>query len=199
MSRLQTRQTLLIKIKDLHDRQAWNEFVELYTPLIFGFLKNRGLVEDDALDVSQEVMRSIYRSIESFHYDPNRGTFRSWLFTVTRRRLMDFFQKQARRPKLRGGETAANLILEVPDAREERDWVVEYKQQMFQWAAKQVRDKFSENVWMAFWKTAIEEKDPSQVGGELGMTRGAVYAAKARVIGALRECVQQVTGEWDLT
>ena len=90
------------------------------------------------------------------------------------------------------------LIQEQPNPKEEHDWELDYRRQMFQWAASKVRERFSDHAWQAFWRTAMEERDPERVAEELNMSRGAVYAAKARVIGALRESVQSVAGEWDL-
>ena len=198
MSDLRTRETLLLRIKDGGDGDAWEDFVEIYTPLIFGFGRKQGLGEADASDLTQEVMRSVFRSIQSFEYDPNKGSFRSWLYTVARRRYCDLIAKQSRRPLARGGDTGQMMIQEHPDPKEAHDWELDYKRQMFLWATGKIRGNFTDNAWKAFWATAVEERDPEQVGAELEMSRGAVYAAKARVIGALRECVQSVAGEWDL-
>lgn len=194
----QTRKTLLLRIKDADDGDAWSEFVELYTPLVFSFCRKRGLAEHDASDVTQEVMRSVARAIEGFDYDPEKGTFRSWFFTVTRSKLNNFFRKQARAPVAGGGTVMMDMINEQPDPKEERDWELDYRRQMFDWAAERVREKFAAQSWQAFWRTAVEDEDPAEVAADLGMTRGAVYAAKARAIAALREQVQNVAGEWDL-
>mgnify|MGYP003679279582 CR=1 FL=1 len=176
---------------------AWGQFVELYTPLVYAFCRKRGLAEHDASDVSQEVMQAISRAIGNFDYDPEKGSFRSWFYTVVRSKLNNFFRKQAQQPAA-GGTTIMKMVSEQPDSNEEHDWELDYKRQMFDWAATKVRDLFNEQTWTAFQKTAIDGEDPATVGTELGIGRGAVYAAKARVIRALRERVQSVAGEWDL-
>ena len=197
MTDYKTRKTLLLKIKDAEDDQAWGEFVELYAPLVFSFCRKRGLSEADASDVTQEVMRAIARSIENFDYDPEKGTFRSWFYTVARSKLNNFFKQQMRRPTA-GGTAVMQLINEQPDSSEEHDWELDYRRQMFDWAAEKVRGQFTEPSWRAFWKTAVDDEEPAEVAVELKISRGAVYAAKARVIAALRERVQMVAGEWDL-
>lgn len=193
-----TRETLLLKIKEWSDEEAWRQFVQLYTPLVFGYCKKRGLSEYDAADVSQEVMRGISEAIRKFEYDSEKGTFRSWLFTVTRSKLHKFLRKETKQPKGTGRTTVIKMMNEQPDPNEEQDWDLDYKRQMFDWAAGKVRERFSDQAWAAFWSTAVEEKDPESIASQLGITRGAVYAAKARVISALREQVQSVAGEWDL-
>lgn len=197
MAEFNTRETLLLKIRDSEDEQAWGQFVELYTPLVFSYCRRRGLGEHDASDVTQEVMRAISRAITKFEYDPAKGSFRSWFYTVARSKLNNYFTKQARQP-LAGGTAVEQQLENIPDASEERDWEIDYKRQMFAWAAEQVRPSFKEHTWQAFWKTAVEDQDPEAVGRDLGMNRGAVYAAKARALKALKECVQSVAGEWDL-
>src|SRR5262249_46801901 len=80
---LATRASLLLRIRDPQDRQAWGEFVALYAPLIHAYGRKRGLQDSDAADLTQEVLRRVSRSAGEFRYDPARGSFRGWLLTVT--------------------------------------------------------------------------------------------------------------------
>lgn len=198
MADFKTRKTLILKIRDSGDAVAWGEFVELYTPLVFGFCRKRGLTEADASDVTQEVLRAIAIAIEKFEYDPEKGSFRSWFFTVARSKLYTFFDKKQRQPQAGGGTTMMRMISETPDPSEEQDWELDYRRQVFHWASERVKDKFSESGWKAFLMTAVEGKDPAETADELGMTRGAVYAVKARVIAALKDEIASVAGEGDL-
>ncbi len=193
-----TRKTLLQKIRDADDAVAWGEFVDLHTPLVFSFCRKRGLSEADASDVSQDVMRAIASAIEKFEYDPAKGKFRSWFFTVARSKLYNFLNKERHRPVADGSTAVMRLINEQPDPGEEKDWELDYRLQVFRWATEKVKPQFSERSWLSFWRTAVENEDPAQVAVELDSTRGAVYAAKARVINALRECVQEAGGDWEL-
>ena len=79
-----TRVTLLARLKDGADADAWREFVHLYGPVVYGFARKRGLQDADAADLMQEVLRSVARNAGRMEYDPKRGTFRGWLNTVTR-------------------------------------------------------------------------------------------------------------------
>jgi DNA-directed RNA polymerase specialized sigma24 family protein len=85
-----TRASLLLRLRETHNAAAWEQFVEIYTPIIFGFCRNQRLQDADAADVSQEVMRAVARAMEKFEYDRQRGKFRNWLLTVTRSKLSNF-------------------------------------------------------------------------------------------------------------
>lgn len=193
-----TRKTLLHKIKDADDAVAWAEFVNLHTPLVFSFCRKRGLSETNAADVSQDVMRAIANAIGNFEYEPAKGKFRSWFFTVARSKLYNFLNKERNRPVAEGSTAVMRIIDEHPDPSEEKDWELDYRRQVFKWATEKLKPQFNERSWLSFWRTAVENQDPAEVAEELGSTRGAVYAAKARVISALRDCVAEAGDDWEL-
>lgn len=85
-----TRLTLFTRVRDAGDSEAWFEFVNLYTPIIFAFLRIRGLSPTDSEDVTQEVFRDLAKALPSFQLDKSVGTSRNWLFTVTRSKLNTF-------------------------------------------------------------------------------------------------------------
>ncbi len=193
----QTRPSLLLRLRDAGDAAAWEQFVEIYTPLIYGFCRRRGLQEADAADVAQEVMRSVARAIGGFDYQPARGGFRPWLFTVTRNKFNNFLESRQRIPQ-GTGETAVQDFLEAQPCREHDDgWDREYHQRLFEWACSQVRGEFQEATWQAFWRTAIEERSGQEVAKELGLGVGAVYVARSRVTARIRRKVEDVTAEND--
>ncbi|MEM7148106.1 MAG: sigma-70 family RNA polymerase sigma factor [Verrucomicrobiota bacterium] len=192
-----TRQTLLIKIRDADDAVAWSDFTTLYTPIIQRFALSRGVSLSDVDDLTQEVLKSIASAIKKFEYDPEKGTFRSWLFRVVRSKLANHFNKQAKQPAQGSGRTTIHRLVEedTPSDTDVADWDLEYKKHMFSWAAEKVRPEFTDQSWAAFQQTAVEEKTPKDVAANLGITVGAVYIAKSRIIARLREVIQSVTGD----
>ena len=80
----ETRASLLVRIRDQRDGAAWSQFVEIYSPLIYGFGRKHGLQDADAVDLTQEVLRIVARTAERFEYDAKLGSFRGWL-SPTRR------------------------------------------------------------------------------------------------------------------
>jgi len=190
-----TRPSLLLRVRDPHDDAAWAQFVEIYTPLIYGYCRSRGLQDSDAADVAQETMRAVAKAIGKFDYDPQRGKFRNWLLTVVRSRLHNFLAQQQRQPALAGETTLLKHEHNATPAADESVWEADYYRGIFNWAAKRIRNEFQESTWQAFWRTTIDERDGKEVAESLGMSVGAVYVAKSRVIARLKEEIQSVDAE----
>lgn len=194
-----TRQTLLLRIRENGDEPSWTEFVEIYTPVLYNFCLARGLQPADASDVVQDVMRILFRVLRGFEYDQEQGTFRSWLFTVTRREVNRHLKRLSKR-ELTGSDTRAVKVLEEnPDPREEHDWDLDYRLQMFRWASGKIRGDFRDDHWEAFVRTAIDSRPAAEVAEELGLSRAAVYLAKSRIMKRLRDTIHSVAADsWEL-
>src|SRR5829696_555551 len=100
-STLRTRPTLLFRLQDWRDEASWSEFYRLYHNFIFGLARRSGLAHADAEEVTQDVFKRVAETIHEFESDPSRGTFRGWLATLTRWRIMD--KHRARRPEEQHG------------------------------------------------------------------------------------------------
>ena len=189
-----TRLSLLIRLKDKADADAWSEFVEIYSPLVYSIARRCNLQDSDAAGLVQEVMTQVAQSIERFEYDPQIGKFRSWLYKIAKRTVSRSVKKQARQPKGTGDTAAIELLNEHSDGRDDLQdyWNREYRQHLIDWAAEQIRDQFQENTWRAFWMTSVEEKSNSEVAKELGMSVGSVYVAKSRVMKRLAERIREI-------
>src|SRR5919206_714447 len=107
-----TRASLLVRLRDPNDADAWKEFVRLYASVIYGFARKRGLQDADAADLMQEVLRSVASAVGRLDYDPIRGTFRGWLYTVTRNKLYSFLNGRKGRPQAGGGSDARQRLEE---------------------------------------------------------------------------------------
>jgi RNA polymerase sigma-70 factor (ECF subfamily) len=187
-----TRPSLLLRIRDSADRQAWSEFVDVYAPLVYGFARKHGLQDADAADLTQDVLRSVAGAVGRFDYSAQRGSFRGWLFTVVRNRLRNFLLARRRHGQATGGEAGRQLLDDVP-AREEADsWERDYQRRLFDWACEQVRQDCQEKTWQAFWRTAVEGHSGQDVARDLGMSTAAVYLAKRRVLERLKEHMAQM-------
>lgn len=190
-----TRPRLLLRVRDANDNAAWTEFVEIYTPLIYRYCRQHGLQDAASADVAQESMRAVARSIAKFEYDPHRGKFRNWLLTVVQNKMRNFLAGQERQPSL-AGESTLELKLDhnaVP--AEDSKWETEYYRQLFKWGTDRIRTEFQETTWQAFWRTTVDECDGKIVAEALGLSVGAVYVAKSRVIARLKEVILSVDAE----
>jgi RNA polymerase sigma-70 factor (ECF subfamily) len=192
---LTTRPSLLARIRDLQDRQAWSQFVEVYGPVVYGYARKRGLQEADASDLTQEVMRAVAAAASHLEYDARKGLFRGWLYTVARNKLHDFHAARARQCQ-GSGDTGVQALLQEQAARQEASlWDQEYQQQLLRWAADRVRGHFEDSTWQAFWLLAVEGKTGKEAAPALGMTLAAVYMAKTRVLARLKAEIHQLLGE----
>jgi RNA polymerase sigma-70 factor (ECF subfamily) len=189
----ETRQSLLFRIRDTSDQVAWQEFVEIYAPLIHAYGLRRGLQDADAADVSQQVLQSIARAIPGFVYDRSKGSFRGWLFQITRNHFLKNLRNKRRLPTATG-DTSFHEVLhqQQDDTDHERIWNLEHQRQLFHWAAEKVRADFKHSTWNAFWAFAVEGKPVADVAKELGLTPGAVYIAKSRVTARIRQVIKSI-------
>jgi RNA polymerase sigma-70 factor (ECF subfamily) len=185
-----TRSSLLLRLRDPHDEEAWGHFVRLYAPLVCNFARRRGLQEADCSDVAQEVLRAVLTRAERLDGIHRSGSLRSWLFTVAHHKVYDL--QTRRRPGGQGsGESGVQAALQEHPAREEQDaWDREYREQLFAWAAEQVQAQCSPTAWQAFHQTAVEGRAAAAVAEALGMTVAAVYLAKSRVMARLKEQIR---------
>jgi RNA polymerase sigma-70 factor (ECF subfamily) len=187
-----TRASLLVRLRDGHDGEAWRDFVGTYGPVVYGFGRKRGLQDADAADLVQEVLRSVAGAVGRLDYDPRRGTFRSWLYTVARNKLYTFLDSQRRHPRGSGDSGAQQRLEEQPDRELDlaAAWDEEYERRLSQRAMERVRGEFQPGTWQAFWMTAVEGRGAKDVGAALKLSPGAVYVAKSRVLARLKEEIE---------
>jgi RNA polymerase sigma-70 factor (ECF subfamily) len=188
-----TRASLLLRLRDPQDEAAWTEFVDLYAPLVYGYARKQGLQDADAADLTQDVLGAVASAVDRLEYNPARGAFRNWLFTIVRRKLSNRRAAQTSRPRGSGDEATHRLMEQCPATAEgEAEWDKEWEERVFAWACAQVRRDVADTTWQAFWRTAIDDQPGKQVAGDLGLTVAAVYRARSRVLARLKELVQSV-------
>jgi RNA polymerase sigma factor (sigma-70 family) len=192
-----TRPSLLVRIRNPQDEQAWAEFVEIYTPLLHRLARRKGLQDADADDLAQDVFRAVARAIDRWDPDPGRGTFRGWLFKIARNLIINLLASQSLHPRGAGGAGIERLLEAQPAPDDEHSAVfeLEYRRGLFRWSVEQVRGDVNEATWQAFWRTAVEGQKPRDVAESLGMSLGAVYVSKNRVMARIRRMIVQVSGE----
>jgi RNA polymerase sigma-70 factor (ECF subfamily) len=186
-----TRASLLLRLRDPGDNEAWRQFVQLYAPVVYAYARQRQLQDADAADLTQEVLRNVMRAARKLEYDATRGSFRGWLFTVTRNKLIDWREKQSR-GQAAGGTSAQEVFTQQPAPEDEALWDQEFRRHVFAAAAEQVRQEFEGTSWQAFWSTAVEGKKAPEVAHALGLSVGAVYIAKSRIQARLKERVSEL-------
>ncbi len=168
-----------------------------FTPRWSTASRKHGLQDADAADLTQDVLQAVSGAIRRLDYDPRRGSFRGWLFTVVRNKLRNFLAAQKRPGRGSGDSDAQHRLNELPARAEDQSvwWDEEYERRVFAWASEQVRGSFQETTWQAFWQTAVEGKTGPQAARQLGMSVAAVYLAKGRVMRRLKEVIRETLEE----
>jgi RNA polymerase sigma-70 factor, ECF subfamily len=174
--------SLLERLRKPLEPEAWNLFVALYTPLIYTWARRAGLREEDAADLLQEVFMKLMEVLPTFEYDPHKG-FRGWLRTVTLNTWRDHGKRRGNRPL--GGNEAAVAAATLPDGLE-AFWEAEYSQHLVNRAIALMQADFRPATWKAFWEQVVVGRPARAVAAELGLSPGAAYAAKFRVLDRLR-------------
>jgi RNA polymerase sigma-70 factor (ECF subfamily) len=174
--------SLLEQLCHSPDEAAWARFVHLYSPLLFHWARQAGLDEGDAGDLVQDVFVILLKELPRFEHDPARS-FRAWLKTVVLNRWRNQVKRQARAPARPGEGVLANVPAPDESLFEEQ----EYRRQLLGQALGLLRPEFQPATWKAFQAHGLGGRPAAVVAAELGMTVGAVYAAKCRVLGRLRE------------
>ncbi len=192
----ETRASLILRLHNRADLDAWQEFTEIYYPLVFRLVRSKGFQHSDALDVAQEVLLRVAGAVERWEPDPEKGTFRGWLFRIARNLMIDFLHRDQRSP-LASADHLVELQVD-PSTLESQTFDLEFQRQVFAWAAKRIRPSFQEATWQAFWRTAVGEESAATVADQLGMSVGAVYIARTRVMQKLRSEVQRLIRDAEL-
>jgi RNA polymerase sigma factor (sigma-70 family) len=192
-----TSLTLLERVgQEPSDQAAWEAFVACYGPKIRGWCRQRGLQPADAEDVTQDVLLRLARALKTFTYDPSR-TFRGWLRLVTQHALSDFFAERKRRPGAGSGDDHVLAVLETVQARDD---LLAYMEQEFVRelvgrATAVVRARVEPQTWEAFRLAACEGRSGEEVAAKLGMSVAAVFKAKSRVLGFIRQEIERLEGQ----
>ena len=194
----ETRNSLILRLPDRADLEAWDEFVAIYEPLVYRLARAKGLQDADAREIVQEVLVAVCRAVDRWEPDSQRGRFRDWLFSIARNLMINFLTRRRHRPLGMGHNAGLQLLEEetcASTSAESATFDLEYRREVFQWAAERVRAQVKERTWTAFWRSSIDGQSIAETARELGMSIGAVHIARSRVLGRLREEVERFEAE----
>ncbi len=193
----ETNDSLLVRIRDPQDRDAWLEFMSIYRPLIYRIGRRRGLQHADAQNLVQEVLQKVGHQIPHWQTGQPTGSFRRWLATVARNSSIDAMRR-VRPDAARGGSSVQQHLHEVAHNNDSnQEFQRELEREAFRWAARRIRDEFTDSTWTAFWSTMVDGKASADVAKQLGKTVGAIYTARSRVMQRLKDELQKFDWETD--
>ncbi|MHC4405110.1 MAG: RNA polymerase sigma factor, partial [Planctomycetota bacterium] len=172
-----------------NEPDAWCRLAGLYGPLVYHWCRQSGLKGEEAADVVQEVFAAVATGVADFRGEQPKGSFRAWLRTIARNKVSDHFRRRQGQVEAKGGSTAQQRLLEIPQPTELSDEVSSPEAENALWrrAVEFVRAEFEDRTWEAFWQVTVGRRVPAEVADNLGMTVDAVYQAKSRVLRRLRQ------------
>jgi len=186
----ETRASLIFRLQNADDVNAWDEFVELYAPVIFRVSRARGFQPADADNLVQEVLFAVARSVSQWLERDDRGAFRAWLLRIAHNEAADMITRRATRPLGQDGDKGARLLNAMPaveDISSQLD--LAYERAVFQWAAAKVQNAIEEHTWQAFWLTRVEGIAVAEAARQLRTRPGNIYFACSRVMARIKEVV----------
>jgi RNA polymerase sigma-70 factor (ECF subfamily) len=178
-----TSHSLLLRLRQPGQEEAWGRFIDLYTPLLFHWVRRLGLGQEDAADLVQDVFTVLVRQLPEFSYQAGKR-FRGWLWTVT----VNKYRERRRHkdgPGLANGDMDLDQVAEPKGADSPEE--AEYRRYVARRALELMQSDFEPATWRACWEYAIEGRPAAEVAAELGLTVNAVHLAKSRVFRRLRE------------
>jgi RNA polymerase sigma factor (sigma-70 family) len=183
-----TRQSLLLRAQ-AGDPDAWKDLAALYRPLLVGWLRYQEVPPNELDDLVQEILLAVVRDLPSFNHSGRIGAFRGWLRTIAHHRACDFWKARSRQQQAAGGSGAVETLgqLEDPDSELSRLWDEEHDRYVLRCLLDLMELEFQPTTVRAFRRVTLEGAVTADVARELGISVGAVYAAKARVLGRLRQ------------
>ncbi|MEG1261017.1 MAG: sigma-70 family RNA polymerase sigma factor [Akkermansia sp.] len=189
-----TRKSLIARLENWEDQRTWDEFYRTYWRLIYSVALKSGLREDEAWDVVQETILAIAKQTKKNMYDPAQGSFKLWLWTVTRWRINDQFRKRKKDTAMimpaNQEENAEHPIDKIPDESNhsfDKVWESEWQKNLLKAAIDRVKTKVSPKQFQLFDYYVLREWSATKVCRQMGVTIAQVYLAKHRVGGALKK------------
>jgi RNA polymerase sigma-70 factor (ECF subfamily) len=175
--------SLLRKLRQPDDQEAWTRFVRLYSPFLYRCARRQGVPENDALDLVQDTFLLLVRKLPTFEYDPERS-FRGWLRTILRHLWKDRLRRQMSRPtEQTGGDPEDPVVPSFEEIFADQ----EYHSYIARRALQIMRTDFQPQTWQACWEHAVEGFSAPEVARRLGVSPSYVYVATYRVLARLRQ------------
>ena len=184
----ETSLSLLARVCETADSDSWYRLVELYAPLMRGWLRSYEVTGADADDLVQDVLVVVSQELPKFKHSQQTGAFRNWLRKILVNRLRNYWRARDQRPTATGGSSMLQQLNQLEDETSELSqiWNEQHDREVIAKLIELVRPKFQAKTWEAFHRQMFGGQRPDQVAAELSMPLGSVYMARHRVLNALR-------------
>jgi RNA polymerase sigma factor (sigma-70 family) len=190
---LATSHSLLERLHDPADHEAWRRLTSVYEPWLRGWLSRHRLQPADVEDVLQDILVAVNARIGEFVHNGQAGAFRAWLRTILTFRVRHFLRGQRNQRALQGHDADWLDQLEDADSALSREWDLEHDRHLVRGVLAGLRLEFNATTWGVFQMLVLEDHPAAEVAEHFGITANAVYVAKSRVLSRLRAELRGLT------
>ena len=186
--------TSLLRRVQLRDEQAWCALTELYGPLVYHWCRRMGLDSHQAADIFQEVFASVARTIGDYELDAKHGSFRGWLWRITRNKILDGYRRNQKHPAAEGGTEAMMRFADHADPFTDESQDDEDRTEsssLIHRAMELIRPEFEPKTWDAFFRATVKQEPTTEIAAEMNMSKASVRQAKSRVLRRLRAIIDE--------
>jgi RNA polymerase sigma factor (sigma-70 family) len=206
-SSIQTRPSLLARLKSGDDTESWQEFYRIYGKMVRDFALQAGLTATEAEEVVQETAIGASRHLPDYRYNPKVCRFKTWLLNQATWRIKDQLKQRQRatvadhnagqdasRPReiIEADTQRTTRINRVPDpASPDLEILFEqgWRKNLFAAALERVKGKFGHKQFQIFDLLVVQEWPAPQVAKSLDVSLTSVYVTRHRIASAVkREC-----------
>jgi RNA polymerase sigma factor (sigma-70 family) len=198
-----TRKTLLGRLRNWDDQTSWQDFFDTYWKLIYKAARESGLSDAEAQDVVQDTVISVMKKMPEFKYNPEIGSFKSWLLKLTHWRIIDQVRKRspaaARGAKPPTDTRRTGTVERVPDpagSRLEAMWNEEWEQNLMDAAIQRVKNKADPKQFQLFDLYVMKKMPVTKITQALQISAARVYLAKHRLLVLIKKEVKQLETEY---
>lgn len=193
-----TRNSLIARLDNWDDQKTWDDFYKTYWKLIYSVAIKANLRQDEAWDVVQETILSIAKQSKKHMYDPAQGSFKSWLWNITRWRINDQFRKRKKDTALvqkdfENKSQQEDWIDKVVDDRPtefDKIWDTEWQNNLLHAALAKVKAKVTPQQFQIFDYYVLRDWSATKVARHLDVSLAQVYLTKHRVGSTLKKELQ---------
>lgn len=179
-----TRPSLLARLMDPNDQDAWRIFQDRYGSAILTIARKSGLCEDEAKEVLAHTVEAVW---QSFHtYDPSKSArFRNWLAGIVRNRIHEQIRQRPKHEPLPEDDVLADENACVPGAAIAEPEAIRLLAEAEEADLdRRAWDELKRSVpcihWQVLHELLVHGLTGKEVAERLGLSRTNVYVIKTR-------------------
>jgi RNA polymerase sigma-70 factor (ECF subfamily) len=175
--------SLIRRVRDSGDQIAWQEFFNLYQPLVMSYVRKKGASLALTEEVVAEVFAKLVKTMPTFELDHAKGRFRTWMWKVT----MSVYVDIVRRGSMEGQTLPLTVDVVSGEQREDGAWIEAYRRHILEEVHRKIKAETAEKTWLCYEEFILKGRTGKEVAAEIGLTANAVCVNANRVFAKVRE------------